>query len=45
MFTLLCAEFIQHTVYRILSESAEVRRYDKNTVACFSMGHGVCIRQ
>ena len=42
MVTVLCSEFIQDTVCQLLSESAEFRRrYDKNILAYFFLGHGV----
>ena len=42
MFATVCCKFIQNIVYQILSESAEIcRRYDKNILAYFFLGHGV----
>jgi len=44
MTTALCGEFIRNTntIHQLLSESAEFyRRYDKNSLAYFSLGHGV----
>ena len=40
-FATLCSKFIQDTMYQLLSESAEFcRRYDKNILAYFFLGHG-----
>jgi len=41
-FAVLYSQFIQYTVCQLLSELVEFcRRYDKNMLAYFFLGHGV----
>ena len=43
-FTLFCGKFIQDTIYEILSESSKFyRRYDKNILAYFFLGHACVV--
>jgi len=45
-FTLLCCKFIKEAVYQLSPESGKVyRRYNKNILAYFLIGHGVVFSQ
>jgi len=41
-FAVLCSKFIQDATYQLVSELAEFcRKYDKNILAYFFLGHSV----
>jgi len=43
-FAVNCSKFFKDTMYQLLSESAKFcRRYDKNILAYFFLGHGVIV--